>query len=372
MCTGRFAAYPVGHDAGGWMIPFSSLCVGTLLMLLLDLGLRRHERARVLVCGDADFAYSRALATALDDTAQIWTSCFETEADLQQRYEHATEAVSALRRDDRVDVRCGVDARALPEQCGPSAAFDRVVFNLPQAPSLQGSRNKIQRHRALLRDFCASAATMLSEDGEVWVTLLAGQGGTALDPLPRPLGDTWQLQHAAARAGLLVRAAHEVKPEALGYVPTGRRVAQRLTPRRLARGLVVHVLSREGNPPTPAACGPLEWRFDDTFHSDAHAAAGRLDGDALLEHARAALGPALAHCLVSPPELLRTRTLDSLAGGAAATALTLRVTLRSDRLALPRERAVRLNAAACDAIAAAAGVHWRGGYPVLPRDPDEP
>ena len=75
---------------------------------------------------------------------------------------------------------------------------------------------------------------------------------------------------------------------------------------------------------------------------------------------------------MSPPELLRTRTLDSLAGGAAATALTLRVTLRSDRLALPRERAVRLNAAACDAIAAAAGVHWRGGYPVLPRDPDEP
>ena len=28
-----------------------------------------------------------------------------------------------------------------------------------------------------------------------------------LDPIERPVGDTWQLQHQGAKAGLLVRAA---------------------------------------------------------------------------------------------------------------------------------------------------------------------
>lgn len=66
------------------------------------------------------------------------------------------------------------------------------------------ARNQIQRHRALLRDFCASAATVLSPRGQVWVTLLSGQGGTPLDPVQRVPGDTWQIQHEASRGGLLV------------------------------------------------------------------------------------------------------------------------------------------------------------------------
>ena len=87
--------------------------------------------ARVLICGDADFAYSRALAARLRHRAQIWTSCFEAEEALLQRYPHAGAAMAAL-RGARVDVRCGVDARALSSHYGAAARFDRIVFNLPQ------------------------------------------------------------------------------------------------------------------------------------------------------------------------------------------------------------------------------------------------
>ena len=101
---------------------------------------------------------------------------------------------------------CNAPTRMLVERSVYAERWERIVFNLPQAPPLPGAKNQIQRHRTLLREFCASAASRLADDGQVWVTLLSGQGGTPLDPVQRRYGDTWQLQHEAARAGLLVSA----------------------------------------------------------------------------------------------------------------------------------------------------------------------
>ena len=174
----------------------------------------------------------------------------------------------------------------------PTREFDRIVFNLPQAPVIQGARNKIQRHRALLSEFCASASTALARNGQLWITLLAGQGGTCLDPLTRPVGDTWQIVHAGADAGLLLRAATHVSVDSLGYEPTGRRANQRLTPSRLRHGLLVHVFSRENEPEEPAVCGAIEWHFQNSFQTDSAAVGDDAQpaGEAMLEIARGALG----------------------------------------------------------------------------------
>ena len=230
---------------------------------LVDLGLRNHEGpARILILGDADFAYSHALCSALrgrQQRVQLWPTCFEAEAELVGKYPHASSTIAALRAEGHVHaLHFGVDGRDVRRSFGDAPSFDRIVFNLPQAPVGPGARNQIQRHRKLLRDLCISAEAALAPDGQLWVTLLAGQGGTSLDRVARPMGDTWQMQHAAASARLLVRAAAHVDAESLGYVPTGRRANQSITPSRLRRGLMVHVLSREGEPAAPAACGALE------------------------------------------------------------------------------------------------------------------
>lgn len=51
---------------------------------LLDLGLRPEHlcsQPRVLVCGDADFAYSSALAMRLKSTAQVTATAFEVRSE---------------------------------------------------------------------------------------------------------------------------------------------------------------------------------------------------------------------------------------------------------------------------------------------------
>ena len=239
---------------------------------LLDLGLGRDLGAgvaRVLVLGDGDFAYSSTLVSALAGLrTDLLATVYDSESDLLARCPEAAARIDTIRATG-ARVACSIDARALDTQLPGEPPWHRVVFNLPQAPPLPKARNQIQRHRALLREVCASVEPLLAVDGELWLTLLSGQGGTPLDPLSsRKWGDTWQLQHEAARAGLIV---HSVEPadidalDAAGYVPGGRgHRATRLGPKRQSRGLVVHRLCREGEGPRRAV-GPLQWAFDNSF-----------------------------------------------------------------------------------------------------------
>jgi len=328
---------------------------------LLHLNLRQATQPRVLVCGDADFAYSSALARALRERgvdARLFASAYEDRALLLERYPSAAGAAGAL-AGAGADVRFGVDARALRDHYGDGARFERVVFNLPQAPPEPGRRNQIQRHRALLRAFCTSAASVLAPGGQLWVTLLAGQGGTPLDPIPRPPGDTWQIQLAAAEGGLLVTGAHPADIDALaarGYVPTGRTAgAVPVGEARKRKGMLVHVLERAGGPGVEAV-GDLEWSFENSFWVADGAGA-------------AALGPVARDAL--PGDWSRAFVgavaVDSYDPGDGRTAVSLRFTFRSRRLPLTRARALQLNAALCRA-AAAAGLEARypGAYADLP------
>mmetsp|Transcript_114286 Transcript_114286/g.219921 ORF Transcript_114286/g.219921 Transcript_114286/m.219921 type:complete len:467 (+) Transcript_114286:75-1475(+) len=335
---------------------------------LLDLGLTNncHQPPRILICGDADFSYSRALASSLENAA-IFASAYEAEPELLALYPGAADGMTALLQHGAC-VRCGVDARKLDEYYGQSEQFDRIIFNLPQSPPAPGARNQIQRHRALLRDFCTSAAPLLAPYGELWITLLCGQGGTPLDPIQRSAGDTWQIMHAAASAGLLVCDVARADVDALdaaGYRPTGRGLkAAELDPRRKQRGLLVHVLALEckGDLVTCSSTSnitqtvdkagrvegiaPLEWTFDNAFWLSDASVDTPPELPAMLAVCKEALGPYAAHVLSEAPSLFNVYKSPK----DGRTSHAYHFVYRSSWLALSRERALRFHAVVCKAL----------------------
>ena len=120
---------------------------------LLDLGLLDPPvaaRSSILVCGDADCSYSSALSRRLGSLLSgLCATTYEEEAPLMKRYPYAAKAVGSL-RSSGARVCFGVDARQIGTHF-PDERWERIVFNLPQAPPLPGAKNQIQRHRTLLR-----------------------------------------------------------------------------------------------------------------------------------------------------------------------------------------------------------------------------
>ncbi|CAE7823970.1 Fdxacb1 [Symbiodinium microadriaticum] len=118
----------------------------------------------------------------------------------------------------------GIDATNLAATLPPEVPrpFDRIIFQFPQHPS----RSKIQLHRELLGSFLKAAEGILAEAGEVVVSLLRGQGGTAAEAEQRRPKDTWQAMELGLEAGLLLRhvGSCPMKDLAeLGYTTTGFR-----------------------------------------------------------------------------------------------------------------------------------------------------
>ncbi|XP_005093632.1 uncharacterized protein LOC101851021 isoform X2 [Aplysia californica] len=77
--------------------------------------------------------------------------------------------------------------------------YARIIFNFPLA-----DRHNIKKNRALLADFFASCASILSEDGQIMVTLCKGQGGTPADNPMRSWHDSWQVVAMATNSGFLL------------------------------------------------------------------------------------------------------------------------------------------------------------------------
>ena len=353
------------------------LCAPQCTRTLLDLGLPPEPakiNRNILICGDADFAYSLALESSLSERGgvSLFASAYEPEDELIARYPHAAAAIETL-SSRGVAVRCGVDARAISASFGDSLRFDRIVFNLPQSPPAPKARNQIQRHRALLRDFCGSAATALAPAGQLWITLLAGQGGTVLDPIQRAAGDTWMLQSEAAKSGLLITDVHSADLdvlEASGYTPTGRRGGGALGTKRKSKGLVVHVLRPERQPGVgsssdgaaeedagePCSVAPFEHTLDNSFWVEGETEPTLTE---LRETAASALPPEARHALIGEPTLV-----DAYARPEdGRRARTYRFVYRSSVLALHKERALSLNAKVCAALSEAYSAEYRNPKP---------
>jgi hypothetical protein len=65
-----------------------------------------------------------------------------------------------------------IDATALETEDTLGGPFDFVVFNYPHVGSDEGLQHSIQENQALLRQFLEGVPALLSDKGEVHVTLL--------------------------------------------------------------------------------------------------------------------------------------------------------------------------------------------------------
>lgn len=207
---------------------------------VLNLGLKHGSSSRVLVVGDGDFSFSRALVRHLAPRGLVAT-VYDDEKKFNDVYgaaggwDAAEEVQNAgVAGGVASEVMYGVDARKLEHYFGKrvsaSGGFDRIVFMFPQHPpkvpkrGVRVPRNEIKMHRALLCDFLSSAARVLAPDGQIWITLLAGQGGTTVEDALRGYQNSWYLNEAAARAHLLIRGVHSLDTTLLaryGYVSRG-------------------------------------------------------------------------------------------------------------------------------------------------------
>ena len=285
----------------------------------------------VLIVGDGDLSYSLALRRCgcLPAGTRLCCTTLDSAAQLQARYPDTAEPNAVDLRSGGDVVWGGVDGTDLCTTMPANAdagtlRFSRVVWLFPH---LCG-KSKIHKHRELLCGFFASAAPRLVDDGEVWVALTAGQGGTGAESVspPRVWGDTWQVTECAARAGLVLRVVHaaDVALDTLageGYRCRGFHHSDRGFVRR---GALVHVLGR----PLPGrvVAWAKQWRHDISFWIDP---AGFGDGNAFValavDVAEEAGGVAVAVALVdeyAEPSTGRVARTYSLRFTATWTALT--------------------------------------------------
>ena len=177
----------------------------TLSLDTLDLN---KEARHVLVVGDNTFAYAKALVHTASIPIILTATGWESKACPE------TQARCASLRMLRHTVMHGVDATLLHKQLKRrlkieslsrnAVTYDRVVFNFPYG----NNGRRIQSNIALLTGFFSSAVKVLAHEGQIWVTLCAGQGGTPADlPTRRSFKNSWKIVECAAAAGLVLQVA---------------------------------------------------------------------------------------------------------------------------------------------------------------------
>ena len=181
----------------------------------------------ILVVGDGDLSYSTALTAAIQDNPGINLDVYLTATTLdsleivKKRYKRAEENIRNLSLMRNTFVYFGVDARFLETfKFEKATKFDFIVFNFPHP----GGKNCMATNRKLLSDFFWSAGKVLSDDGEIWVTLCDGQGGTPADRKKREWQNSWQVVAMATRANMILTRVLEFDSQNyIGYRSTGHR-----------------------------------------------------------------------------------------------------------------------------------------------------
>ncbi|GAB9463299.1 Ferredoxin-fold anticodon-binding domain-containing protein 1 [Globisporangium polare] len=343
----RADASAARHDDDG------SAYIGDLTNLGLVGAKSNGDAHRVLIVGDGNFSFVRAFLRSNEQKIamgeiSVTATSLDTHEELLQMYPNSSVILGEL-KDGGVRVVHDVNATKLKQypsllhgttaegaetnSASAPSLFDRVVFNFPHFAEGGSKRNKIHRHRQLLREFFQSAQDVLAHDGLVWVTLCAGQGGTPLDTKPRAWGDTWQIVHCAADAGFIARNVHLCPVEKLaelGYYSVGYKLKEQAfwTPDSLT-----HVFCREGLPGVKAHF-PIEWTRGISFWTH----------DGFVEDKVTAI---LRECFPEPIALSLHLTDTYVCPKTSRTSVTYSVHVSCDRTALNKDR---VNARTLDAI----------------------
>ncbi|ETW01844.1 hypothetical protein H310_06415 [Aphanomyces invadans] len=227
---------------------FGTRVSSDLVALRLTAQLPPHN---VLIVGDGNFSYSKALTNSFQrdgiPPSSIIATSLDSHDDIEYMYPSAAASLSFLRAAG-VRVLHQVNATALANYktaFNVHAGFDRIVFNFPHFADGGNTRNKISKHREFLKEFFMSCQSVLAPGGQIWLSLCEGQGGTPADTLQRNEGDTWQVVSCAAAGAMLLL---DVVPfpyaelSSLGYNSVGYRLQDRAF--RSEFGLI-HIFGQE-------------------------------------------------------------------------------------------------------------------------------
>lgn len=182
---------------------------------------------RVLIIGDGDFSFSRAIAE-YNVCKVLHTSTLETPENLRQFYPSSSFAIRKIHQQGgrvlfRVDA-CSIKTTVSSElNDGTEPLYDVVLWNFPHVPGKQN----IRYNRELLVLFLQSAPSVLSDDGCVLVTLVGGQSGF-VSPSENTVtneswNQSWKLMEQVGKAGLLITEQGPFAWQTLPhYQPLGR------------------------------------------------------------------------------------------------------------------------------------------------------
>lgn len=131
---------------------------------------------RILTIGDGNFSFSSALVKLFGSGAGIVATCLDSEAELHAKYPEAREFVAGI-EESAGRVILQVDCRNLNQIPSlHSNTFDRIIWNFPHTGSgISDKARNIREQQALLSAFFASAAPLLTADGEIHVTVKRGK-----------------------------------------------------------------------------------------------------------------------------------------------------------------------------------------------------
>ncbi|CAK9807200.1 Mitochondrial ribosome-associated GTPase 2 [Anthophora plagiata] len=164
-----------------------------------------NENDRVLLVGEGNFSFSVALFQ-LNLKIHITATCYETNI----TQDLGKKNIEYL-KNNGVRVLSDVDATNLKEHSIlRTQLFNKIVFNFPHV----GGKMRIEKNRELLRLFFISASKLLTNNGQVLVTLCNGQGGTYIDNPPRRWDDSWKITEMAAHGNFVLTT---IEPFAWSY-----------------------------------------------------------------------------------------------------------------------------------------------------------
>lgn len=154
----------------------------------------------ILLVGEGNFSFSAYLCQSMSGSMTSVTATCLQRQDEALRHEGAATNIQTIRESGGT-VLFEVDCTKLGE-CKPlkGHVFDLVVFNFPHC----GRKSGVKKNRELLKNFFFSCVQVLSEDGEVHVSLCNGQGGTPADQPKREWHNSWQIAAMAAEAQLVL------------------------------------------------------------------------------------------------------------------------------------------------------------------------
>ena len=122
------------------------------------------EKSTVLVVGDGNFSFSRALFDRIQ--IPIVATCYDSEDEVLRKYVSSRDNIDYL-VENGCSVLFEIDARKMHTgRALKNKRFSRIIFNFPHVGSgIKDQDRNIIANQTLLKEFFLSAASLLATDG---------------------------------------------------------------------------------------------------------------------------------------------------------------------------------------------------------------